>query len=33
MALIRDIHTSRAKQAIVAWMMHIAQALDIGILA
>lgn len=33
MALIRDIHTSRAKQAIVAWMMHIAQALDIRILA
>ena len=33
MALIRDIHTSRATQAIIAGIMHLAQALDIHILA
>jgi EAL domain-containing protein (putative c-di-GMP-specific phosphodiesterase class I) len=33
MALIRDIRTSRAQQAIIAGIMHFAQALDIHILA
>jgi EAL domain-containing protein (putative c-di-GMP-specific phosphodiesterase class I) len=33
MVLIRDIHTSRAKQAVIAGIMHFAQALDIRILA
>jgi EAL domain-containing protein (putative c-di-GMP-specific phosphodiesterase class I) len=33
MELVRDIHLSRPKQAIVAGVAHIAHALDIGVLA